>query len=62
MPVVVNDHVHLGDAGNFFVDLDAEEPLFCEGVPVVEVLLAVFVVVLAGLLAHMVQCVQQKTA
>lgn len=38
VPVVVDDHVHLGDAGEFLINLDAEKVLLGEVVPIGEML------------------------
>ena len=36
MPIIVEDHIHLGDAGDFVVNLDAEKFVFGKVVPVPE--------------------------
>ena len=62
MAVVVDDHVHLGDAGDFVVDLDAKEPVFREVVPVLVVFFRAFVVVFLRFVAHGVERVEEKAA
>ena len=62
MSIVVQDHVHLGDAGDLVVDLDAEEAFFGEVVPVLIVFDAVGVVVVGGLAAHAVEGVEKEPA
>ena len=36
MPVIVKNHVHLGDAADFVIDLQAKKPVFGEIVPMTE--------------------------
>ena len=66
--VVVNDHVHFGDAGEFFVDFDTEEVLFGEVVPVGKVFAAlagvraVFWKTTIGLTSDVVEGIEQEAA
>ena len=62
MAVVVKDHVHLGDAGDFVVDLHAVQILLGEVVPVRVMLHTAGFVVLRGLAADFVEGVEQKSA
>ena len=62
VPVIVNNHVHLSDTGNFVIDLDAVQMFGGKVVPVVKVINCVLIIILTGLRTHIVQSVQQKSA
>src|SRR5436190_1436890 len=68
MAVVVDDHVHLGDAGELLVDLDPEDIFLCEVVPVGVVVAALRGVrrepgePASGLAADVVKRVQEESA
>ena len=62
MSVIVDNHVHLGDACNGVVDFNTKEPFLCEVVPVGVVSRSSLVVKFGCLRADVIHCVQQKAA
>src|SRR5438552_8289650 len=67
MTVVVDNHVHLGDAGKFLVDFQAEQVLLGEVVPIGEMVFAFrrpFLLrkTTVGLATYMIERVEEEAA
>ena len=60
--IVVDDHVHLGDASQFVVHFDAEQVLLCEVVPVLKMFDGSGLLLAVGITPHMVERVQKEPA
>lgn len=60
VPIVVDDHVHLGDTGQLFVDFQTEKIFLGEVMPILPMGVRSRLLHPAGLTAHMVERVKQK--
>ena len=56
----MHDHIHLCNACNFVIDFDSVEVLLRKIMPITIVVSTAFFVILGGLMANIIQCIQQE--
>ena len=62
MAVIMDDHIHLCNAGYFIVDLNSEKMLGCEIVPIVKVINCTNIIVISCLSTHIIERMQKKSS
>ena len=62
MTIIVDDHIHLCDTGNFIIDFNTEKVFCGKIVPIVEIVNRTFFVIIACLITHIVKSVQEETS
>ena len=60
MSIIMHDHIHLRNACNLIIDLDSIKVFLRKIVPIAVVIRTAFFVILGGLMANVIQCIQQE--